>query len=450
MIEEVKNSVAAQKCDHNHFLHPLCKNPSYSTGEKVATIALLILLNVVTAGIPLIIYSLYKAFSKKSLDGTKPTAVLERLPEIKSNQQQNSISLNTNQKAPDINGFERQRKSTSSINTISPPIPKQEDNISLLEKAKIFAAESANPSEVLAYIKNVLDNSSFQQNPQLFVINWRQERGNSEEWRIVEDSALEFFEQEFPLQQFPLDYNSSRVTSDISTSLNDNDNDDFIPCSAAAAQALSSQTTSKISDSSDDDDSPNNDTLYPKYSFSQSGNTSTYSIEFPSPPLYSYSSPTSFLQNQLNYCDEFFKNVASSLSVGNSQTLESSNPLETIQNQTQKYCTDLLKDLKGQPEYGAFTLTFNLDHQAFVMKGKMHKEPLSGLKNKIKRTHDSNKAFKKSVNTAFERSDDELLIEFFYSLSSGKTIHVTRKIKNLFRENSYISFSHLNSVDALF
>ncbi|MBS4168513.1 hypothetical protein [Parachlamydia sp. AcF125] len=54
-------------------------------------------------------------------------------------------------------------------------------------------------SEILAYIQGVLANPSFQENPPYFMDKWKEERGHTEEFRLVEDSARMFFEQELTL-----------------------------------------------------------------------------------------------------------------------------------------------------------------------------------------------------------------------------------------------------------
>jgi hypothetical protein len=84
--------------------------------------------------------------------------------------------------------------------TDSTPIDVAPFNISeLQEKAKVFVGEREYSDDILAYIQNVLANPSFQQNPSFFMNKWKEERGFTEEFRIAEDSARMFFEQELHL-----------------------------------------------------------------------------------------------------------------------------------------------------------------------------------------------------------------------------------------------------------
>jgi len=72
-----------------------------------------------------------------------------------------------------------------------------EDISALREKAKIFV-EGDQSNEIAPYIESVLINPLFQSNPQLFMDNWKKERGGTEEFRIGEDSARMFFNAELP------------------------------------------------------------------------------------------------------------------------------------------------------------------------------------------------------------------------------------------------------------
>lgn len=66
----------------------------------------------------------------------------------------------------------------------------------LSEKAAIFVKDREYSNEISSYIENVIANPSFQENPQLFMAQWKEKRGCTEEFRIVEDSARIFFDKE--------------------------------------------------------------------------------------------------------------------------------------------------------------------------------------------------------------------------------------------------------------
>lgn len=47
---------------------------------------------------------------------------------------------------------------------------------------------------ILAYIDQVLAKPEFQKDPKAYIKKWKVERGGSEEFRVVEDSAMNFFD----------------------------------------------------------------------------------------------------------------------------------------------------------------------------------------------------------------------------------------------------------------
>jgi hypothetical protein len=73
----------------------------------------------------------------------------------------------------------------------------------LKEKASQFIEErerswgSAYSAEIEKYILNVIEDRSFQDDPDLYMLEWDKRRGFTKEFRLAEDSARAFFKAEF-------------------------------------------------------------------------------------------------------------------------------------------------------------------------------------------------------------------------------------------------------------
>jgi hypothetical protein len=75
----------------------------------------------------------------------------------------------------------------------SEPVINEQD---MLERASVFVKDKAFGKEILTYIKQVLENPSFNENPEEYMGAWRKRRGNTKEIRPIEDPARSFFEEE--------------------------------------------------------------------------------------------------------------------------------------------------------------------------------------------------------------------------------------------------------------
>lgn len=69
----------------------------------------------------------------------------------------------------------------------------------LKENAIAFVRGMDYSDEILSYINKIIEDDSFQRGPKYFMAKWRERRGFTEEFRIVEDSARMFFEQQLHL-----------------------------------------------------------------------------------------------------------------------------------------------------------------------------------------------------------------------------------------------------------
>lgn len=58
-----------------------------------------------------------------------------------------------------------------------------------------FGSKEECSTNVFVYIKDILNDPHFQNNPQAFLRDWKLERGQTEEFRIPEDAARAFFER---------------------------------------------------------------------------------------------------------------------------------------------------------------------------------------------------------------------------------------------------------------
>jgi len=75
-------------------------------------------------------------------------------------------------------------------------------NISIKKRAEEFVKLTFNEEptgEILNYINNVLDDPSFQADPQEFLKQWQVKRGFTEEFRYPEDRARRFFDLREPI-----------------------------------------------------------------------------------------------------------------------------------------------------------------------------------------------------------------------------------------------------------
>lgn len=52
-------------------------------------------------------------------------------------------------------------------------------------------------TQILTFIYKVINAPEFQTDPQAYLKRWKLERGGSEEFRVEEDNAMAFFEQQF-------------------------------------------------------------------------------------------------------------------------------------------------------------------------------------------------------------------------------------------------------------
>ena len=75
---------------------------------------------------------------------------------------------------------------------------KHADITPFLEKAKSYAEKQSDgtSSRLLNYITEILNNSEFQADPEKYMRDWKERRGGTEEFRIPEDQAIFFFENE--------------------------------------------------------------------------------------------------------------------------------------------------------------------------------------------------------------------------------------------------------------
>lgn len=60
------------------------------------------------------------------------------------------------------------------------------------------SAQNNGQSALLDYITHILDDPEFQADYKSYLATWKRLRGNSEEYRLVEDTALTFFESNMP------------------------------------------------------------------------------------------------------------------------------------------------------------------------------------------------------------------------------------------------------------
>lgn len=67
-----------------------------------------------------------------------------------------------------------------------------------LNEMREKAAKFAKNEEVRKYVVNILESSKFQADPHKYVDRWVERRGMTEEYRLLEDPALNFFLQNFP------------------------------------------------------------------------------------------------------------------------------------------------------------------------------------------------------------------------------------------------------------
>lgn len=63
-----------------------------------------------------------------------------------------------------------------------------------------WEAPEQSRAKLLAYITDVLNNDSFQKDPPAYLRAWDVRRGSTEEFRVSEDSARQFFKEHFKLQ----------------------------------------------------------------------------------------------------------------------------------------------------------------------------------------------------------------------------------------------------------
>lgn len=75
----------------------------------------------------------------------------------------------------------------------------QIDDKKLKENAIAFVRGRDYSDEILSYINEIIEDDSFQRSPKYFMDKWRERRGFTREFRIVEDSARMFFEQQLHL-----------------------------------------------------------------------------------------------------------------------------------------------------------------------------------------------------------------------------------------------------------
>lgn len=91
-----------------------------------------------------------------------------------------------------------QAKKTILKNDSSTSSSKHADVTPFLEKAKIYAEKQSygTSGNLLDYITKILNKPEFQADPEKYMKDWKQKRGNTEEFRIPEDQAMSFFENE--------------------------------------------------------------------------------------------------------------------------------------------------------------------------------------------------------------------------------------------------------------
>lgn len=71
-----------------------------------------------------------------------------------------------------------------------------EDFVKNLDYDRAFQTKEEMQEYILSYMNSILDDPKFQSNPQKYVSEWIEKRGYTEELRIPEDIALQFFRRE--------------------------------------------------------------------------------------------------------------------------------------------------------------------------------------------------------------------------------------------------------------
>ncbi|MBA3721426.1 MAG: hypothetical protein H0W88_03395 [Parachlamydiaceae bacterium] len=95
-------------------------------------------------------------------------------------------------------GVNNQATKTILKGSTSSSQPKQLDIEYFKNKARIYVEKNSenDQSELLKYIFQILNNTSFQADPEMYMQKWIKIRGCTEEYRMPEDQALRFFQDE--------------------------------------------------------------------------------------------------------------------------------------------------------------------------------------------------------------------------------------------------------------